>query len=91
MYSDLDELKKVPVMSAGYFENQAKDAIHAFVAGVGNHNLGLSALVKNKAIERQFDTYFKWDEWKASAFSAIFGDSFSRHCKEQVQADKQSG
>ena len=52
MYSDLDDkLKKVPVMSAAsYFENEAKDAIHAFVAGVGNHNLALSALVKNKAI-----------------------------------------
>jgi hypothetical protein len=93
MYSDLaDKLKKVLIMSAAsYFENEVKDAIHAFVESAGNDNPALSALVKNKALERQFHTYFRWDERKANAFFAIFGEAFSKHCREQVQADKQLG
>jgi hypothetical protein len=90
MYSDLDDkLKKVLVMSAAsYFEAEVKDVIHAFVASAGSNNPALSALVKNKALERQFHTYFKWDERKANTFFAIFGETFSKHCKEQIQADK---
>ena len=90
MYSDLDDkLKKVLVMSAAsFFETELKSIIETFVSETANDNPALVALVKNKAIERQFHTYFKWDVRNANAFFGIFGEVFCTHCKATVKGDQ---
>jgi hypothetical protein len=91
MYSDLDgKLKKVLVMSAAsYFETEIRSIIEIFVSRVSNANAAVIGLVKNKAIERQFHTYFSWKDRNANLFFSIFGEAFSKHCREQVKGDKE--
>jgi RiboL-PSP-HEPN len=90
MYSDLDDkLKKVLVMSAAsFFEKELKSIIEAFVSQTGNDNPALLSLVKNKAIERQFHTYFNWNGASANTFFSIFGEVFSTHCRAEVKRDE---
>jgi len=89
MYSDLDgKLKKVLVMSAAsYFETEIRSIIETFVSRASNANAAVIGLVRNKAIERQFHTYFNWKDRNANLFFSVFGDTFSRHCREQVKTD----
>jgi hypothetical protein len=89
MYSDLDDkLKKVLVMSAAsFFESELRSIIEMFVSQAANDNPALLALVKNKAIERQFHTYFEWKQRNANAFFSVFGEVFSKHCKAEVKGD----
>jgi hypothetical protein len=88
MYSDLDsKLKKVLVMSAAsYFEAEIRSIIEAFVSRASNANAAVIGLVKNKAIERQFHTYFNWKDRNANVFFSLFGEAFSKHCREQLKA-----
>jgi uncharacterized protein with PIN domain len=91
MYSDLDgKLKKVLVMSAAsYFETEIRSIIETFVSRASNANAAVIGLVKNKAIERQFHTYFNWKDRNANLFFSIFGEAFSKHCREQVKGDRE--
>jgi hypothetical protein len=89
MYSDLDnKLKKVLVMSAAsFFETELRSILEAFVSDAANDNPAVIALVKNKAIERQFHTYFDWKQRNANVFFSIFGEVFSKHCKAEVKGN----
>jgi uncharacterized protein with PIN domain len=91
MYSDLDgKLKKVHVMSAAsYFEAEIRSTVEAFVSRASNANAAVIGLVKNKAIERQFHTFFSWKERNANLFFSLFGEEFSKHCREQVKSDRE--
>jgi hypothetical protein len=44
-------------------------------------------LVRNKAIERQFHTYFQWRERNANAFFGIFGTDFRDFMQKRVKTD----
>jgi RiboL-PSP-HEPN len=90
MYSDLDDkLKKVLVMSAAsFFETELRRILEVFVSQAANDNPAVVALVKNKAIERQFHTYFDWKLRNANTFFSIFGEEFSKHCKGQVRTNQ---
>ena len=47
-----------------------------------NNNLLLISFLKNKAIERQFHTYFDWNVTNCNRFFALFGDEFKKKvCK----------
>lgn len=90
MFSDLDDkLKKVLVLSAAsFFEAEIKSIIETFVSQSSSGNAALVALVKNKAIERQFHTYFAWETRSANTFFGIFGEAFSASCKAEVKGDR---
>ena len=90
MYSDLDDkLKKVLVMSAAsFFETELKTIIEGFVSQAAKENAAVLALVRNKALERQFHTFFQWNQRNANVFFSIFGEVFSSNCKADVKADK---
>ena len=90
MYSDLDDkLKKVLVMSAAsLFETELKSIIETFVSSTSNGNVALLSLVKSKAVERQFHTFFQWNERNANQFFSVFGEAFSRRCREQVRVNQ---
>jgi hypothetical protein len=91
MYSDLDgKLKKVLVMSAAsYFEAEIRSIVEVFVSRASNANAAVIGLVKNKAIERQFHTFFSWKERNANLFFSLFGEAFSKHCREQVKSNSE--
>jgi len=45
-------------------------------------------LVRNKAVTRQYHTYFDWEKENANKFFSLFGDDFKRTCLTEIGKDK---
>ncbi|PXF60982.1 MAG: hypothetical protein C4B59_06430 [Candidatus Methanogaster sp.] len=81
-----DNLKKVLLLSAAsYFEDEIKDIILSFVEKNSGNNLIIISFVKNKAVERQYHTYFDWSARNANRFFSLFGDGFKDQASEDVK------
>ena len=87
--SDADNhLKKILLLSAAsYFEAEVQKHLIGFAERASRNNVALVALVKSKAVSRQYHTYFKWDGKNANAFFSLFGEEFAGTCKERVRTD----
>ena len=81
-----DNLKKVLLLSAAsYFEDEIKELILDFVEKNSDNNLMIKSFVKNKAVERQYHTYFDWKTGNANSFFSLFGDEFKNQAKGDVK------
>src|ERR1700745_2821449 len=91
--SDLDnKLKKHLVMAAAsYFETEVRHAIEGFAVAASKNNPAIISLIKQKALERQYHTYFDWEKRNANKFFSHFGESFSARCKQEVNSEKELG
>lgn len=45
----------------------------------------ITAIVKQKAIDRQYHTYFNWDENNVNKFFSLFGSTFKEKRKQDVK------
>lgn len=70
---------------ASYFEAELRDALVEFMNEEANELI--SSFVKNKAIERQYHTYFDWEANNANRFFKLFGSRFSDFMKAEVKKD----
>lgn len=88
--SDADsKLKKVLLVSAAsYFEHEITTALVDFVAATSENHPSLLALVKAKAVSRQYHTYFQWDGKNANSFFGLFGEEFLAESKANVKAQE---
>ena len=78
--------KTLLLSAASYFEYEICKMIMSFVERKANNNEYIISLIKSKAIERQYHTYFEWDGKNANKFFALFGNTF----KEDRNADIKS-
>jgi len=85
-----DNLKKVLLLSAAsYFEDEIKDIILSFVEKNSDNNPMIKSFVKNKAMERQYHTYFDWGTGNANRFFSLFGEEFKDQAKGDVKDDSE--
>lgn len=75
-----DNFRKVLILSAAsYFEHRLCEIVSEFVAKeTKNHDIIVSFL-KNKAISRQYHTWFNWQSSNGNQFYGLFGDNFKKH------------
>ena len=82
-------LRKVLVLSAAsYFERYITEAVMRFVRDGSGESVCVSALVENKAVKRQYHTYFQWEKKNANSFFALFGTDFKTRMKGIVREDE---
>lgn len=88
--SDVDnKLKKHLIMAAAsYFESEIREAIEGLVTSASQGNPAVLALVRKKALERQYHTYFNWEGQNANSFFSNFGEEFGKKCRAEVKADE---
>jgi hypothetical protein len=67
--------KALLLATASYFEDQICNSVAIFVREQGKSFL-IENLVRNKAISRQYHTWFAWDKKNANQFFALFGSEF---------------
>lgn len=83
-----DTFRKVLVLSiASFFEQRVKDLLFRFVV----HNTAseiIPEFVKNKALERQYHTFFNWEAKNANSFFGLFGSEFKAICQEKIGNDE---
>ena len=82
--------KSLLLVAASYFERRMTESVLAFVEEVTNRNVPVTALVRNKAVSRQYHTWFDWDNGKnANSFFGLFGNDFRDFMKRKVRDDEQ--
>lgn len=85
-----DNFRKALVLaSASYFEHRVSTCVLDFVYECAQGNDLVVGFVKNKAISRQYHTWFKWDESNANQFFGLFGSSFKQAMTERVKASEE--
>ena len=80
--------KTLALSAASYFEEELRNLLLKFVDKTTNSNILLVSLVKNKAIARQYHTFFDWRGNNANSFFSLFGDDFKQSAIEDVRADE---
>lgn len=73
--------------AASDFETRVRDCLINFVNEKANGYPAVVAFLKNKAIERQYHTYFNWKDRNANSFWGFFGSDFKAHMVTVVKAD----
>jgi hypothetical protein len=81
--------KSLLLATASYFENRIGEHITSFAATKTKGNALLSEFIKNKALARQFHTFFDWKESNANQFFGFFGKSFVKYMRLETLADEQ--
>ncbi|NJN67756.1 MAG: hypothetical protein HC884_14125 [Chloroflexaceae bacterium] len=72
---------------ASYFEDIIKQMILDLFQE--QTNAPLINFVANKAIKRQYHTFFDWKESNANQFFGLFGDDFKNAMKAEIKANPQ--
>ncbi len=84
-----DIYKKALLLSAAsYFETVITRTIHNFVNSKAHNNPEIIAFVDNKAVKRQYHTFFNWDGKNANQFFGLFGETFKQRAREEIQIKK---
>ncbi len=84
-----NELTKNYVLAIGsFFEHTITELLVDYVCNATNNNETIISLIKNKAIKRQFHTYFNWDGNNVNTFLTLLGDIKTKQFNEELK-DKQ--
>ena len=73
--------------AASYFEHALTESLTSIFSEKTNRAKPIVEFVRNKAIARQYHTYFKWSGHNANQFFGLFGSTFRSFMSELVDAD----
>lgn len=87
-----DNFRKALVLAAAsYFEHRVSTCVLEFVRERTDGSNLVMAFVKNKAISRQYHTWFKWEDRNANQFFGLFGSEFKQMMSERIKASDDLG
>jgi GH35 family endo-1,4-beta-xylanase len=89
LVQDVEEtFRKALALAAGsYFEVEVTQALEKFARDKSNGNDTLVSFVRNKALARQFHTFFNWKAANADKFFGLLGEEFKSRMKARIDAD----
>jgi hypothetical protein len=77
-----DGFRKLLLMSAAsFFESRLSEDVAAFVSEASNSSSLVEEIVRRKAINRQYHTWFDWETNNTNAFYKLFGKDFENFMK----------
>lgn len=77
--------KALLLAAASYFEHRLSQEILNFVEEETSQEHVVGWLVKKKAVERQYHTWFDWRATTANQFFGLFGEAFSQSARTIVR------
>ena len=84
-----DHLRKALLLAAAsYFEQRACRYVLKFVRERSGGSVLVENFVRNKAIARQYHTWFRWEDNNANQFFALFGGDFRSEMSNRVKASE---
>lgn len=81
--------KVLLLAGASHLEQLIQEVILNYYRAITSHNEMAVSFVKNKAVTRQYHTYFQWTASNANNFFALFGEEFKTQMKERVKRDEE--
>lgn len=81
--------KSLLLSAASCFEHRLSQAVEGFVRHISRSNPLVTSFVKNKAISRQYHTWFDWEKNNANKFYGLFGDEFLTYMKARIREDQE--
>ncbi len=83
-----DSFRKTLVLSAAsLFEHQISDAISSYCARKSGSDACVLALVRIKALKRQYFSYFDWDKRRPGPFFSLLGEEIGEQLKAESKID----
>ena len=84
--SSVDDLyrKALLLAAASWFEHSVTETITKVARGPSGLSGVIVNFLKNKAIHRQFHSYFDWDSTNAWRFFGLFGEDFREYARAQL-------
>lgn len=79
--------KYLLISCASLFENQIQ-LIIVELSEKHSDSKTIVSLIKAKAIERQYHTYFDWKNKSANSFYKLFGNDFAEKMKTKIKSDE---
>lgn len=77
--------KALLLAAASHFESRLKRAVKDFAMEAMGSDHPLVSVIENKAIERQYHTWFDWERKNANRFFGMFGPRFKDHAGSLVK------
>jgi len=85
-----ENFRKVLLLAAAsYFEQRVCNCVMEFVRERTGGSVLVESFVRNKAIARQYHTWFRWDESNANQFFGLFGADFKSAMIQRVNASEE--
>ena len=81
--------KSLLLSAASYFERKIIEGVISFISESAQGNALITSFVRNKAVSRQFHSWFDWDEKNANRFFGLFGKNFLTYMKAIVKEDEE--
>lgn len=79
--------KVLLLSTASSFEFRLSEAMRGFASVHSSKHPGIEGVVKAKAIERQYHTWFNWKDLSAGSFYKLFGEC-GASMKQEICSDK---
>lgn len=83
--------KVILLAAASDLESQTQQIILSYYKKATGESDFAVSFVQNKAVTRQFHTYFDWRNRSANSFFALFGERFKTKAKASIEADVKLG
>lgn len=77
--------KALLLAAASYFEHRICTCVTEYVRERTGGSTLIESFVRNKAISRQYHTWFKWDEGNANQFFGLFGPDFKSNMTAKIK------
>lgn len=78
--------KTILLSSASFFEKEISDTVIQFAKSQSGDNELIISIIKQKAVSRQYHTYFDWDKaTNANKFFSLFGEDFKNKMIKKVK------
>jgi len=77
--------KALLLAGASFFEHRVSGAVLDFVRERAAGSALVESFVRNKAVSRQYHTWFSWKDTNANQFFGLFGEEFSTVMKKRVK------
>ena len=83
-----DSFRKTLVLSAAsLFEHQISDAIYRYCVRKSGSDACVLALIRIKALKRQYFSYFEWENRRPGPFFSLLGEDIGESLKTESKVD----
>ena len=80
--------KALLLAAASYFEHRVCTCVIDFVRECSAGSAMVESFVRNKAISRQYHTWFDWDKTNANQFFSLFGGDFKLTMTSKIKGSE---